>query len=286
MTSQPSDDKALVLVLPQNRELVTPGVVEARKRQYFQLAHDRLAEQQFPTDQARAWAECQAALALCEVDDVINGAVKHDILRYIARHDLYRWSEEGPETLGEAIEAILPGVESRGMRWELQAVAEVGAWCEDHDIDVLRDPGRIGYVREAASALRDIIQSPGNPTRKAEEVKAELQFILEEAGSRDDVRARYRKYRGTPGTGTISRLEDGTTVMMIVATPQTGEAIRQKLAQLVGKWTPSEASLVTGAVSPSKIDDGQLIREDRIVAEQRRVLVIDAETGEILEEIN
>ncbi len=276
------------LTVPRSHALVTADVIDAWETWYRDMVERALEEESavFEREEEKEYEVCRRMLELCGAGTAVNDAVRRRVLTQIARHRLYHFSPEGWSSLSDVIRDTMEGLTSSGVSEWTTVLETVIPFAEKHKIEVYEDPARAGYLREAASGLAAIIAAPDVPERKrAAQVEEELQFSLEEAASRREVRDRYRKYRDIPGTGTVARLGNGETMLMIVAPSATAEAIKQRVGRLVSGWEPTQASLKHGTPEASKIK-GQQVQTDILTVEHRMLKVFDAETGELLREIN
>jgi len=269
------------LIIPQKAEFITEDIVDCWYTWYEGMAARTLEDTDLCGNE-REYEVCRRMLEFCDAGTAVNDAVRDRVLNEVARYQLYRYAPEGWETLSDMIREVLPGVTSRGYAHELATVAEIVApFCERHGIDVYEEPGKLGYIREAASGLRSIITGSAPESVKADLVHEKLEFILR-ANSRQEVREHFRNYRGIPGTGTTGQL-GAVGMMSIVAPPETIAAIRQRIGRLVEHWDNGEVHR-KAIVQLSKIE-GQAISRTSWSMEHQVVQVVDAETGEVIGEV-
>jgi len=275
------------LTIPRSHTLVTGDVIDSWEAWYRDMAEHTLEDENavFERDEEKEYEVCRRILEFCSAGTAVNDAVRQRTLSHIARHRLYHFSPEGWSSLSDVIRDTMDGLTSSGVSEWTTVLETVIPFAKKHALDIYEDPARAGYLSEAASGLATIIANPGVPEqRRAAQIEKELQFIFEEAASRRDVRDRYRKYRGIPGTGTFASLGNGDAMLMIVAPTATAEAIKRKIGRLVSGWEPTQASLKHGTLETSRIK-GQQIQTDVLTVEHAMLKVFDAETGEMIKEI-
>ena len=272
------------LAVPRSRTFVTGDVIDSWEAWYRDMAEHTIEDEGavFERDEEREYEVCRRILELCGAGTAVNDAVRQRTLSHIARYRLYHFAPEGWSSLSDVIRDTMEGLTSSGISEWTTVLETVIPFAEKHDLEVYEDPTKAGYLREAASGLAAIIATPGVPERKrAAQVEEELRFIFGEAGSRREVRDRFRKYRGVPGTGSVASLGNGETVLMIIAPSATAEAIKQRIGRLVSGWEPGQASFVHGDLKVSKLK-GQKVRTDTLTVEYKMLKVFDAKTGELL----
>ena len=275
------------LTIPRSHTLVTGDVIDSWEAWYRDMAEHTLEDEGavFERDEEKEYEVCRRMLEFCGAGTAVNDAVRQRVLTQIARYRLYHFSPEGWSSLADVVRDTMEGLTSSGVSEWTTVLETVIPFAEKHDLEIYEDPTKAGYLREAASGLAAIIASPGVPEQRvAARVEEELQFIFEEANSRREVRDRFRKYRGVPGTGTVAHLDNKETMLMIIAPPATTEAIKQRLGRLVSEWRPCRASLIHGPLGASKIV-GQQVQTDILTVEHEILRVFDAETGELIREV-
>ena len=277
------DEMTNALAVPVNAALITKETVDQAYEFYRDLAIDALEGATFKGTDEKDAEIAYVILQLVESTDAINDNVRQRAIGVIARYQLYHHTPEGWDTLTEMIRDAAPSL-SPSQLCEHLAIAEVLApYCESHDIELKMPPERLGYLREAASGLRNVIQGPLPNGEKAEMVQGELEWLFTKAATRREVRDRYRDYRGVPAQG-ISGEQDGMITIVIRATPTTAAALRQKAGRLVTWDMPGTltARAESGARVPSKINDNEFVQDHITVITLHRTIVIDGETGAIL----
>lgn len=213
----------------------------------------------------------------------VNDAVIGMHVAYTARHRLYSRLPENWSTLQQWVASAAEHLTKSG-RSELTTLAEVVLpECERLDIDIgeVYDPKKFGNLREAASALANVIRSPLPNGERREKLQSAIQFTM--GSTRAEVRDAMRSWRGEPGRGTIIEHPDGTHSILIRAVPTTCAAIQQKLSREVSWGAFHKMGAATGPrmESPSKINHGEVIRRHAYVLQWEEGCVIDAETGEV-----
>lgn len=279
-------DNTNALVIPVQASLVTKEVIQQAYSFYYGLAEEALIveEMLFSSGDEREAEIARTILGLVESTDAINDNVRQQAIGIISRYQLYHHTPEGWDDLQAMISDACPSL-SASQLCEHLAIAEVVApYCESHDIKLEMPPDRLGYLREAASALRNVIQGPLPNGQKARAVKEELDWLFTEAPTRRDVRNRYRNWRGTPAQG-ISSERDGMVTIVIHATPVTAAALRQKVGRLVEWDMPGTLTVraESGVPVPSKVDNKAFVQDHATIITLHQTIVIDGETGAILD---
>jgi hypothetical protein len=280
-----ADDKALTI--PVRTELVTKEVIDQAYEFYQGLAIQALEGMRFKNAEEKEAEVARTILQLVESTDTINDNVRQRAINVIARYCLYHYTPEGWGTLTDMIRDAAPSLSPSAL-CEFMAINEtIIPYCETHDIELEMPPDRLGYLREAASALRQVIQGPLPNGEKTGVIQTELNWLFNEAPSRDGpdgVRDRYRKWRGLPAQGIMGTHND-TTVVVLMATSATAAALRQKIGRLATWDLPVSLTIRegTGTMVPSKLNNGQFIQDHVTVISLSHTIVIDGETGEVIE---
>lgn len=274
----------IMLILPQSPQAVTADVVTAWYNWYRAMAESSLEGSGLEGPQLE-YETTKRMLELCAAADCVNEAIRQKLISRIAREHLYSHAPEGWNSLRDMIHDVLPSITSAGYASELATIAEiVSPYADRLGVDIYGDPSRLGYLREAASGLREIITSPLPEEQKARVVRKELTFILKEAETRQDVRARYRHPRGEPASGFRGKLPNGEEVLMLVGSPTTIAAIAHRIDGQMVHWRQGKLNLEWGNVRPSKSTKGQQIRPCCYHAMMEKIFVLD-DKGNVIEEI-
>jgi len=278
------DTEKQLTVLPI-AELVTVETVDAAWDFYHSAAEESLAGAIFESEEEREAEIARTILRMVDTMDLVSDNVRQRAIGVIAKYRLYHATPEGWDSLRATIQDALPEMQSGAMSEHLAIVA-LGDWCEQHGVPFEIPPRKLGYLREAASALRQVIQNPElRNGEKAETIKAELDWVFNKAPSahgEGGVRDRYRSYRGAVAQGAMVE-NDGKMLLVIEATPATAAAIRQRLSRLVNWDLPDTITVATGGQPrPSKVSDEQMVLDVRRVVTLTRTIVYDKETGEAL----
>jgi hypothetical protein len=272
------------LIVPVDAALITKDTIDQAYEFYRDLAVESLEGAAFKSADERDAEIARVILQLVESTDAINDNVRQRAIGVIARYKLYHHAPEGWGTLTEMIRDAAPGLSPSQLSEHLSIAEIVAPYCEGHGIELEMPPERLGYLREAASGLRHVIQGPLPNGEKAEAVEGELEWLFTKANTRREVRDRYRDYRGTPGKG-ISGEQDGMTVIVIHATAATAAALRQKAGRLVTWDMPGTLTIraESGAMVPSKLDNGEYVQDQATIITVHQALIIDGETGAIVD---
>ena len=260
---------------------VTTTEIATWEQHYKDLATATLAKSVFTSDGEREYAVCMEMLSLCSAGDQVNDAVRMRILGYMERNKLYAYSGEGWTQLSDVIQSSMDSYASKGQMSEMNTIATVVApFAEKYELPTLTLE-HIGYLREASSALKGIIQSSIPEPEKVQSIQRELHFIQNEAPNRNAVRDRYRSLRGIPGIGSYNDLGDGTAVIMITGPISTINAIRSMAARLV-EWT-AKAKIASkhSPPVPSKINGAEVVDHAELSVTRKITTIVDQTTGEI-----
>ena len=262
-------------------QLVTKDVqVDLWEQRYITLATDALEQATFSSEGEREYAICMGILDLCQAGDKLNDAVRARVLTRIQQKRLFTFSAEGWTELSDVIKDSMDGYSSRGQRSELNTIVTVvSPFAEEHGL-LVPTADRMGYLREASSALRGIIQSDQPLKARQQAVQKELDFIQHEAVSRDAVRDRYRTLRATPGLGSFNDQGDGTAIIMITGPASTLNAIRSMLGRLV-EWNATATVSHSHKNVPSKLDDEAIVNTEQLSVTRSVTNIVDQATGEI-----
>lgn len=277
---------ANALIVPVRATLVTKEVVDQAYDFYRGLADQALQEMAFHSPEEREAEVARTILQLVESTDAVIDSVRQRAIDIIARFRLYHYAPEGWEDLRSMIRNACPGLSPSQLCEHLAIADTIAPYCENHGIELEMPPRKLGYLREAASALRNVIKSPLPNGEKAEVLQAELDWLFNEAPSRDGpggVRDRYRNWRGVPAQGIMVE-RDGMTTIVLQATPTTAAALRQKVGRLANWNLPGTLTIREGAgtMVPSKLDNGQFVQDRGTVITLSHTVIIDGETGEVV----
>jgi hypothetical protein len=278
-------------VVPKTPGEITKELVDTWADWYLDMARESVEGIEFDSEAQKEYEIYKRVLEICEAGTSLNDAIRQRALSHIARYQLYRHAPESWSDLSDVIRDALPSVTSAGYASELSAIAEkVAPFCERHNIPLMDDPAKLGYVREGASALRAIVDDGEMPEKKkVERVREELNFILHEAtsvsGEKDptSVRNRYRNWRGVPARSYLGKLEDGREVLLVVGEPATIRAVRQAAHRQTENG--GNITVFTEAEDKPSKKKGQTLRLVKLTVEQTTMLVIDNETGEVKQEV-
>lgn len=276
------------ITIPRSAELATSADAEVLYERYDTLARRDLESEGgiFTSVQELEMEVCRRILSQCIAVDTLNEAVRQRVFERIAREKLWAYSPEGWSGLADVVHDLSHGLSASGI-CEYATIAEVIApFAERHSIPIPNKPGRLGHLREAASALKALILNPSEPeVIRAEKLREELDFIFSSV-TRDEVRTRYRQPRGDPARGLIAESGNGTVALLIIApTSAVAEAIRQRLGPLVTPWVHGDAAISVGTVRPSRSNKEQSLRTDCLSIDWLTTKVLDNKTGEIIEEL-
>lgn len=151
----------------------------------------------------------QKALGLAEQKQVNLTLAQGALVAYIARNKLHL---EHPAAYKSLYRFLLDAGLRRSQASLLHNVGGfIVPFCDEHgiDIDAALTPEVWPRLREATAALRQAAVS-----RDAEGAREIIAFVLQ-AQTRDEVRAKYRRPRAKAGYGSILRLPDGETVLIV-----------------------------------------------------------------------
>jgi len=272
------------LAIPVQAALVTKEVVDQAYEFYSDLAGQALEGVIFRTPDENEAEIARVILQLVESTDTINDNVRQRAINTIARYQLYHHTPEGWDDLQSMIHDAAPNLSPSQLCEHLAIADTVAPWCEQHDIQLEMPPDKLGYLREAASALRNVIKSTLPNGQKAEAVQEELEWLFTEAPTREAVRNRYRDWRGTPAQGIMAE-QDGMTTIVLRATSVTAAALRQKVSRLVEWDWPGTMTVraESGALVPSKIDNKAFVQDHATIITLHKSVIIDEETGAVLD---
>jgi len=268
------------LAVPPCAELVMAQTIDEAWDWYHSAAEQSLEDAVFESDGEHEAEVARIILSMVDTMDTVSDNVRQRAIGVIAKYKLYHATPEGQDSLREMIHDALPEMQSGAMSEHLAIAEVIMPYCETHGIPARIPPHKLGYLREAASALRQVIQNPELPSsEKAEAVEAELEWLFQQASARREVRDRYRSYRGVPARATNIEHDD-MTYIIIEAVPATAAAIRQRLGRLADWDRPGIATVaIQGETRQSKIDPGQMVVDTQWIITLTRTALPDRETG-------
>lgn len=274
------------LAIPVNAALITKETIDQAYDFYREIAVEALEGMAFKNSDEKDAEVARTILQLTESTDAINDNVRQRAIGIIARYQLYHHTPESWGTLTEMIRDAAPGLSPSQLCEHLAIAETIAPYCESHGVELEMPPEKLGYLREAASGLRNVITGPLSNGEKAEVVQYELKWLFTKAATRGEVRNRYRDYRGVPAQG-ISADQDGMVTIVIRATPVTAAALRQKAGRLITWDMPGTLTTraENGAPVPSKINDKEFIQDHTVVITLHQTVVIDGKTGKVVEDV-
>lgn len=271
------------LVIPPNVAMITAKTIEQAYQFYQGLAIEALEGAVFQNAEEREAEIARMILQLVESTDTINDNVRSRAIAVIAKYRLYHYTPEGWDTIQEMIRDACPSLSAPQMCEHLAIADVIAPYCQAHNIELNMPPDKMGYLREAASALRQVVQGPMDNGQKTATVREELEWIFHEAPTRRAVRERYRNVRGVPAEGGVVETSDGICYIILRATPATAAALRQKVGGLANWNTIRDISVEQDATTaPSKVNQREDVRRHGTTISFRETMIVDAETGEVL----
>ena len=276
------------LIIPPKVELVTASVVKSWRRRLEEMADSEMERRKeegiVMSPGERDLTKHLLMLDYCAVIENINEQTRRSILADIHRKRLNEHSPEGWTDLRDVIRDAAPSY-SGGTQHQLGTIAEVVApFCEQHGIEIYKDPTALWRVNEAASFLGKIIKDPDRTEQqKVADVRGALDFIT--SHNQSEVKGYVRKYQGVPARAAVVELSTGESAMIIVGGEAEIQAIAMRIGNLATRNHTAEGKIEFGELRPSKARKGQFVRDKLTEVRLHALQVLDEETGELLQEI-